>query len=582
RTALRLLAIEGRHWMLTPRRELTLVHAVQRPLWAPKVVPPSPAEPGDKASAAPDGFYAQREIGQTHAALSADVDLSVRSTGQIDIDASWTEFVDDLEHPRPDTLQTAGRVSTLRVPAWMPDGVNALPFHDTPRPKDQIARRTWIAAPVHHEFGDTKHREVTYTLTAGTRFREYFPPAITGDPANITQSGASCVAHVPSSARPAAPLPRYAIPTFGWTRTGVQPGWTSARSVRSGGGVRVWMDRPWFSSGAQERLGIVLHPGSKAVSDRLRPLVSQYGRDPIWNTEKPAHFLGVGDFAGHIAEEAVPAGLTLDEGANNVGVVSYKVAFDEQRRLWYADVRLPGKAVASYTPFVRLATARLQPWSLLDVELSRVALLDFLQLVPTRTLELRRSGDRVQLSLTGVAPDGPLTNEVHVTVEIHDGKIPGNMGWRAVAGHEAVELHEGVSNPAHFLGAAQVDTALHTPELLRRLAFRAAPAVAEAASISDADVHAMISAEEVTRLLPEFGDRFGAAIIEPIPLIVLPGHRTWSGAIGLPAVRGAQRLRLVVREVEVLRSDREAVGSSDPENVSPPARRIVYLETIEL
>ena len=245
-------------------------------------------------------------------------------------------------------------------------------------------------------------------------------------------------------------------------------------------------------------------------------------------------------------------------------------------------MRLPGKAVASYTPFVRLATARLQPWSLPDVELSRVALLDFLQLVPTRTLELRRSGDRVQLSLTGVAPDGPLTNEVHVTVEIHDGKIPGDMGWRAVAGHEAVELHEGVSNPARFLGEARVDNALHTPELLRRLAFRAAPAVAGAASAGDANVHAMISAEEVTRLLPEFDDRFGEAIIKPIPLIVLPGHRRWSGAIGLPAVRGAQRLRLVVREVEVLRSDREAVGSSDPEKGSPPARRIVYLETIEL
>jgi hypothetical protein len=37
-----------------------------------------------------------------------------------------------------------------------------------------------------HEFGDTKYRKVEYYSVATTRFREYFPPAITKDPANIT------------------------------------------------------------------------------------------------------------------------------------------------------------------------------------------------------------------------------------------------------------------------------------------------------------------------------------------------------------------------------------------------------------
>ena len=54
------------------------------------------------------------------------------------------------------------------------------------------------------------------------------------------------------------------------------------------------------------------------------------------------------------------------------------------------------------------------------------------------------------------------------------------------------------------------------------------------------------------------------------------------GRLPLRVHPGSQRLRLVVRELEVLRSDREAVGSRDPERSRPPARRIVYLETIEI
>jgi hypothetical protein len=52
-----------------------------------------------------------------------------------------------------------------------------------------------------------------------------------------------------------APDVVYALPTFGWQR---QTETNLKRSVRFGGGLRVYLRRPWFSSGAGELLGVAL------------------------------------------------------------------------------------------------------------------------------------------------------------------------------------------------------------------------------------------------------------------------------------------------------------------------------------
>ena len=57
-----------------------------------------------------------------------------------------------------------------------------------------------------HEFKDTKHRYVTYQATATTRFREYFPPAITDDrDADHAHRSRGASSNVPSSRRPDPP-----------------------------------------------------------------------------------------------------------------------------------------------------------------------------------------------------------------------------------------------------------------------------------------------------------------------------------------------------------------------------------------
>ena len=66
------------------------------------------------------------------------------------------------------------------------------------------------------------------------------------------------IVEVPASARPVAPEIAYVIPTFGWQR---QTQTNLKRSVRFGGGLRVYLERPWCSSGEGELLGVTLYEG---------------------------------------------------------------------------------------------------------------------------------------------------------------------------------------------------------------------------------------------------------------------------------------------------------------------------------
>ena len=221
-----------------------------------------------------------------------------------------------------------------------------------------------------HEFHDTRHRNVTYTAVATTRFKEYFPDTLTANPDNVTRTSQPVTISVLNSARPAAPKPLYIMPAFGWEQT-TEGSWTISR--RSGGALRVYLDRPWFSSGEGELLAAVLWgcaPPPRHVfqgwqlPDFLKGYVTQWGKDPIWSASAlpteamplPEHFLN---------RVAVGTELTLDELSNGpfipLTAVGHSVAYDDThgRKLWYCDIQMDsGEA---YFPFIRLALARYQP-----------------------------------------------------------------------------------------------------------------------------------------------------------------------------------------------------------------------------
>ena len=209
------LVVEGGHWMISPFRELVLVHAVQQPLSAPAT-----------------RLVSSRVAGDTFTSLRGKILLSVKSTGQVDLDATWTEPIDSLSDGKPHDLDGRAHVVSLPVDGRLPEpdpwpsaapgpdgtlpvpGTGGLPFGFPNIGQLIAAKIPWAVAasgkeflnPIRHEFGDTKHRWVNYQVTGTTRFREYFrprsPATRPGSPAPERRFGST------SSARPDRMRPR--------------------------------------------------------------------------------------------------------------------------------------------------------------------------------------------------------------------------------------------------------------------------------------------------------------------------------------------------------------------------------------
>jgi hypothetical protein len=459
------LVLQGGHEMITPQLDVTLVHAVQQPLGRPEwerlpIVhhPESPV-----AVAALDNSFWQlnawRYVGSHTAVLLGALRISGRSSTAIDIVATWTEWTDDPAEPTPTRSAAAAAVDrvtigTLDAGPIAADGSGdrlvavyipevdtlwfAAPFDELPGVTPPPA----VAAPV-HALGDTRHRCINYRAVASSRFQEYF----TQPGLDFTRTSDPVMVDVPSSARPLVPDVLYVLPTYGWER---QESTNLKTDVRFGNGLRVYLNRPWYSSGEGELLGVVLWPGSQAPpDDSLREadkeIFTQWGLDPIWQTGS----IGVVPAVGDLTAATRPAtGLTIEESAQTVDVAGHPVAFDPDRRLWYCDVVFENPG--AYAPFVRLALARYQPSSIPGVELSHVVLADFAQLAPDRSASLAvnpADPARARLVVGGLAPGGPTQPYLTVTVEARLPTVMSELGWTE-APASAVSVNEDTPAPS--------------------------------------------------------------------------------------------------------------------------------------
>ena len=274
-----------------------------------------------------------------------------------------------------------------------------------------------------------------YRLTGTTRFREYFPPEITGDPARITRTGAEFEIDVPNSARPAVPVVPYILPTFEWEQVAERSGegepWLALFRTRRGNGLRVYLERPWYSSGVGELLGLVLWPFPSLNPGNYARLTSVMGKDPIHNTLPPHAALTLDDFTNVAANRW---GLSLEELPISLwGVAGFNVEYNQERGLWFADIKFNPQRLNTYYPFLRLALCRYQPISVLHAHLSRVHLSDFIQVVPDRQLALRflDEGKSLYVQVVGQGRGNYPGNQVEVRLETHDPEIPGELGWSA-------------------------------------------------------------------------------------------------------------------------------------------------------
>ena len=322
------------------------------------------------------------------------------------------------------------------------------------------------------QFSDGLARTLKLRATAYSRHRDLMrtanPPARNGkwlrDGKPLASDASSLdsdyvTAWLPASVRPTEPVARTPVPAFLWTtepqqnRGGEKISRVSRRTV-----IRIPLSRPWFSSGEDERLGIVLWPPDlfdlstqkvedfaadlvKSASGRLMNLedfhdedlgpggkfITRWGGDPIRSAARKVPYrrsfipasafldltpnTGTGFEATLVKNVTMPIRVTENgrEESDNVGGVSptlkvsllvFRPKFDVFEEQWYVDVAIEHDREAE--PFLRLGLVRYQPHAPADLQVS-YPVTQWTQLLPTRTVEVRRSKTEVALKVEGLA-----------------------------------------------------------------------------------------------------------------------------------------------------------------------------------
>ncbi|MEA2803943.1 MAG: hypothetical protein QOE49_4038, partial [Rhodospirillaceae bacterium] len=496
------LAREGGHPLLTPPHLLTLVHAVQQPLGRPafsrlaaQFNPRGTDALQTQPESAPTGsteldvLTSWRRLGSTDAYLVGALCVDGASTAKVDIHAEWTDPVDDPvndpdantteqsfrshveELPLPDLKERyliAASVDSRRVGFF--DADHALMcFAPEGSKLGNLSSGALIGADAapRHRIGDAKHHLVRYRAVATSRYREYFPLPAGGAPRlDFTRTSDGVDVHVPASARPVAPQVRYVVPTFGWQR---ETATNQKRSLRMGGGLRVYLDRPWHSSGIGERLGVMLSPGGAIDREEWKPFITQWGQDPIWQSAPLSEFPQIRNFPDTVeSERGVPLDALLPHtsGARTADVAGHVVEFDRERKLWYCDLMVATES-ATYAPFVRLALARYQPYALVEAKVSRVVLADFAQLTPERAATVTAdpyNPGQLRVAVSGPAPHTSVVarsamyqtgNErrtaISISVQRHDAAIESDLAWIETSEFTIVADPPGGNKDADFI-----------------------------------------------------------------------------------------------------------------------------------
>jgi len=462
--ALEKLARIGQHWMVSPSREIELVHAVQQPV----------EEPVIKA------LIPDRDFGETIARINIRFSVHGESTEKVEFQAKWTDPLDDAisveikksqrsssirdqEIHYHDDLITRGSVPAVpkleleKNPRMVFQPIKDMKvkteveFKANPQPdaskvnilykKQSTAfdtlQQTKLSAkntlvnnlkfdiaeskfnfikgidlrfdPLVINFDDTKHHWVDFRIVAASRYREYFDKILTNfaNPPTTRESKMVEKINILSTVRPSIPEIDYVIPTFEWRKSQNE---NTIRHQRLGGGLRVFLKRPWFSTGADEMLAVILPPPSAEISlasilvDSAREYTMNYtywGLDPLHNSGQPDQITPKPtDFR---LNPVIDNNLEYPDKPDLIAnAVAYPVHFDESRQQWFCDLAINPKNM--YFPFIKLALARYQPHSVrkaqFDCCLSHVVLAEMIQLMPDRQTTIQFKKEDVNSKFT--------------------------------------------------------------------------------------------------------------------------------------------------------------------------------------
>jgi hypothetical protein len=265
----------------------------------------------------------------------------------------------------------------------------------------------------------------------------------------------------------------YVIPTF--QRQTTNNVFTKS-ATRTGGGVRVYLDRPWWVTGGGEKLGVLMaagSPGQNPLTSDLGKLATQWGVDPVHAGATTPDNPVPANFPLRVAAET-PLQIPELPGVNFT-VAGHDVGFDADRDLWYCDIDID--TGDTYFPFVRLALVRWQPNSLDGLEISPVVLADYVQLAPDRaavvtppSIILRGKTPVWSVSLTGPSYNLSLSDQkgLRAQITVQQRIAPGMTGplaWQTVG--KPIELTRfGSAGPTvTFTGTFKLPKGVATSDL---------------------------------------------------------------------------------------------------------------------
>ena len=416
--------------MLNPVKLVEAVHVVPVPVRAPHF---SEAEPlkGRLAASLPtrNSFIAQRfEVlrenrGETVCKFAGDIEFHRASTARLECIAAWDEVTDEQgtifqrNHQRHPMFSIEPIVGALDFPnkditSELPPDNDLLLLKENRTSVGRVDNEDIQNRVLHYDFGDAKARLVNFSLRATSRFLKDFPE---NRLSKVRETGPETSRWVKATMPPAPPVVAYVVPlleSIGETRDNARI------QRRQGGWFRVWLERPWYTSGDGELLALVCWPpdifrprggaadylidkarawgtlGKDEVPDRLSGLYTGWGLDPIWEQSANLKYIPPGAFSNRLdvgVVQVVPSQLLQGDKpcpSDQLGLALYKPLYHERERRWYADIHIQPEEEA-YFPFVRLALARYQPNAIEGCELSEIVTSEFIQLLPERSASVR-------------------------------------------------------------------------------------------------------------------------------------------------------------------------------------------------
>ncbi|MEI2738083.1 MAG: hypothetical protein V9F01_04810 [Chitinophagaceae bacterium] len=427
----------GQHWMFSPWRQITFVHAVQQPI---------SVDASGKKYPAIVNIVPDRDYGDNFSWLNTQLLVHGPSTGQFDLDADWQDWIDDVNEPALQIVDVKAKVFHFTTLYLVFDYV----FGDL----NGIKNNPFKA--LKHTFNDTKHRFINYHSIATTRYREYFFNLIAekGAAFALTREGEILKkVNILSSARPVAPQVEYVIPTFEWNRA------TTGKKTVTGrvSGLRVYLKRPWYSSGEGEQLAVVLMfpKVSDTIGGSAGATYTTWGTDPaklsapLPNAITPRHT----DFV-NLKPENTDMVAVAEHPSSKVAVAAFDVKYDEDRQLYYADIMF--NMAMAYYPFVRLALAAYQKHSIrknnTDCCLSPVVQPEYIQIPAPRasSVEFGASRTNVTVAISGsiakMAQVPEYRSRVDFIIESLD--IPASEETHISLDTKPIEIYQYVLKPA--------------------------------------------------------------------------------------------------------------------------------------